>query len=469
MSELAFLTIAEASRLIAERKLSPVELTEAYLRRIRRHQDTLQCFATVMADTARDQARQAEAEIAKGRYRGVLHGMPYGAKDLFAVPGAPTRWGAKPLAQQTFARDATVVRKLREQGAVLLGKLAMIEFAGGLGYRMADSSDVGATRNPWDTTRWAGGSSSGSGSAVAAGLVGFALGTETWGSILCPAAFCGVTGVRPTYGRVSRAGAMVCSWTFDKVGPLARSAADCRLVLEAIAGPDPDDASTIQPEAPEPKFGARAARPASKLKGAVVRLDFSKAGEREVERAFDAALAVLRGAGVQLEEVTLPEFPAAEVSGLIIGAEAISAFEPLYRDGRVKLLIDRYAQHQPEINAAVRGTDLVKAWRLRLALQERMADFFAKHDVIVTPNFNTIAPRVEEDFAQALPYTDPVGAIGNACGLPAIALPCGFGKEHMPVGFQIVAAPWDEATLLALGETYQRQTSFHRQHPKLVK
>jgi aspartyl-tRNA(Asn)/glutamyl-tRNA(Gln) amidotransferase subunit A len=342
----------------------------------------------------------------------------------------------------------------------------MVELAGGLGYRFAAASASGPGRNPWDPTRWTGGSSSGSGAAVAGGLAGFAIGTETWGSILCPSAFCGITGLRPTYGRVSRAGAMACSWTYDKIGPLARTATDCRLVLDAIAGHDPDDPTSSS----EPvRLGARDAKPLRQVRAARIPLDFGKGGEREVETAFDRAVDELRAGGLRIVDAELPTFPAAEVAGVLIAAEAISSFEGWYRDGRVHELSDEYAPHQRDVIAAVTGVDLVKAWRMRRALQEEMTRFFDRYDVIVTPNFTTVAPPVSADLTKALAsYSDPVGAVGNTCGLPSIALPCGFGTGHMPVGFQIVGAPFDEATLLALGEMYQQRTGFHRERPALV-
>ncbi len=462
--DILYLSVSELSARIRSRKLSPVELTEAYLERIRTLGPRLNAFQTVTPELARDQARAAEAEIARGRYRGPLHGIPYGAKDLLATAGIETSWGAVPCRGQKFDADATVVRRLREAGAILLGKLAMVEFAGGLGYRFANASISGPGRNPWNPDRWTGGSSSGSGAAVAAALVPFALGTETWGSILCPSAFCGITGLRPTYGRVSRAGAMVCSWTFDKVGPLARSAADCRLVLQAIAGPDAGDpAASDEPVRLAPGAG----KPLSRLKAGLIPLDFSKAGEPEVKAAFERAAEELNAAGLTIEETKLPEFPAAEVAGLVITAEALSTFEKFYRDGGVRELKDPYARYQVEISQAMTGPDLVKAWRMRRVLQEKMAEFFSAYDVILTPNFMSVAPRIEEDLNQALPYADPVGAVGNACGLPSIALPCGFGKEHMPVGFQLMGAPFEEATLLDLGELYQKRTAFHRERPVL--
>lgn len=462
--DLLYAGITELSARIRTRRLSPVELAEAYLERIQRFSPALNAFETVAGDLALMQARLADGEIRSGHWRGPLHGIPYGAKDLLATAGLRTTWGAVPLKEQAFDFDATVVTRLREAGAVLLGKCAMVELAGGLGYRFADASVSGPGRNPWDAGRWTGGSSSGSGATVAAGLAPFALGTETWGSILCPSAFCGLTGLRPTYGRVSRAGAMVCSWTFDKIGPLTRSAADCRAVLGVIAGADPDDpTSSSEPVDLKPRRLDLA-----KLKAALVPLDFTvKGAESEVKAAFDAAVAQLRVAGLPLEEAQLPALPASELAGIIIADEAISAFEKLYQDGSVKRLKDPYAPYQPEINAAVTGADLVKAWRIRRVLQQKMAEFFAGYDVIVTPNFMSVAPRVEDDLTQVLPYADPVGAIGNACGLPALALPCGFGRGHLPVGFQIMGPPFSEGLLLDLGEVYQKRTSWHLERPPL--
>jgi aspartyl-tRNA(Asn)/glutamyl-tRNA(Gln) amidotransferase subunit A len=462
--DLLFAGVTELSAGIRARRISPVALTEAYLERIQRFSPALNAFETVAGDTALLQARLAESDLGFGRWHGPLHGIPWGAKDLLATAGLRTTWGAIPLREQVFDFDATVVTRLREAGAVLLGKCAMVELAGGLGYRFADASVSGPGRNPWNPSRWTGGSSSGSGAAVAAGLATFALGTETWGSILCPAAFCGLTGLRPTYGRVSRAGAMVCSWTFDKIGPLARSAADCRHVLGAIAGFDPDDPSSSN----EPVDLRPRRLDLTKLKAALVPLDFTvKGAEPEVKTAFDGAVSELRAAGLQLEEVKLPALPASELAGIIITDEALSAFERLYQDGSVKRLRDAYAPHQPEINSAVTGADLVKAWRVRRELQEEMSRFFAAYDVIVTPNFMSVAPRIQDDLTEALPYADPVGAIGNACGLPALALPCGFGREHLPAGFQLMGPPFSEGLLLDLGEAYQKRTKWHLERPPL--
>jgi aspartyl-tRNA(Asn)/glutamyl-tRNA(Gln) amidotransferase subunit A len=464
--DVLYLPAVELGARIRSRKLSPVELTEAYLERIRRHDAKLHAFATVTPEVALREAREAEREISRGRHRGPLHGVPYGAKDLLATAGIRTTWGAAPTRNQMFDRDATVVRKLREAGAVLLGKLAMVEFAGCLGYRYADASLTGPGRNPWNTDRWTGGSSSGSGAAVSAALVGFAIGTETWGSILCPSAFCGITGLRPTYGRVSRDGGMVGSWSLDKIGPMARDAADCRAVLQAIAGPDPEDVTSSE----EPVRLKRRSPDPGRLRGAWIGADFAKTpgAEGEVGAAFERAVLDLRDMGFRLSEAKLPDMPASEIATTILFAEAISAFEPFFRDGSVRQLTDRYAPYQREVTAALTGADYVKASRMRTVLQARMADFFESYDFLVTPNFLSVAPPVREDFMKTLPYPDPVGAVGNACGLPAIALPAGFGKERMPAGFQIVGAPFSEELLLNLGEAYQARTRHHLARPPLA-
>jgi aspartyl-tRNA(Asn)/glutamyl-tRNA(Gln) amidotransferase subunit A len=464
--DILYLPVSELGLRIRTRKISPVELTESYLDRIARLAPKLNAFATVTPELALRQARAAEREIGKGSYKGPLHGIPYGAKDLLATAGIKTTWGARPTRNQMIDQDATVVRKLRDAGAVLLGKLAMVEFAGCLGYRFADSSLQGPGRNPWDPERWTGGSSSGSGAAVSAGLVGFAIGTETWGSILCPSAFCGITGLRPTYGRVSQAGGMVGAYTFDKIGPMARSAEDCGFILQAIAGTDPDDPSSLE----EPLRLERSRVDLGRLRGALVPLDFTKTkgAEPEVKHAFDGAVAELRSAGLKLEEAPLPKFPASEVASILITAEALSTFESFYKNGTVRELRDPYAPYQVEVSRFLTGADVVKAWRMRELLQSKTAEFFSRYDVIVTPNFMSVAPSIHEDLNKSLPYTDPVGAIGNACGLPSIALPCGFGKGHMPVGFQIMGSAFEEPLLLELGRLYQSRTRFHRERPPLA-
>ncbi|MBI4197919.1 MAG: amidase, partial [Chloroflexi bacterium] len=245
--QLVFLPVRQLSELVRTRRVSPVELAEGFLERLEELGPRYNAVVTVTRERAMRQARHAEAEIRARVYRGPLHGIPYGAKDLLATSeGIPTTWGAAPFRQQTFEEDATVVRRLEEAGAVLAAKLSMVELAGGMGYRQPNASFTGPGITPWGANAWSGGSSSGSGASVAAGLVPFAIGSETWGSILSPANNCGVAGLRPTYGRVSRHGAMALSWTLDKLGPLGLTADDCGLVLEAIAGYDAKDPSTAQ-------------------------------------------------------------------------------------------------------------------------------------------------------------------------------------------------------------------------------
>src|ERR1700732_4265748 len=243
--EIYYLPITELARRIEAKKLSPVELTQAYLNRSEKLGPRFTAYARLTPELALSQAKPAEKEIQRGHYRGPLHGIPYAAKDLLAVKGLPTTWGAKPYANQVFDYDATVIEHLNRVGAVLIGKAAMIELAGGMGYRFASASLQGETKNPWDANCWTCGSSSGSGAIVAAGLAAFAIGTETWGSIICPSAFCGASGLRPTYGRVSRYGAMALSPSMDKIGPLARSAEDCARIFAVLAGHDPRDRSTL--------------------------------------------------------------------------------------------------------------------------------------------------------------------------------------------------------------------------------
>lgn len=460
--EVCFAPMSELAPELRAGRLSAIDLTEAFLARIATHDARYNAYERVTPELAREQARRAAAELKAGRYRGPLHGVPYAAKDLLDTAGIPTAWGTRFLRDRVPTEDATVVTRLREAGAVLLGKTAMIEFAGCLGYRMGDASATGPGRNPWDPTRWTGGSSSGSGAAVAGGLAAFAIGTETWGSILCPAAFCGLTGLRPTYGVVSRAGGMVGAYTFDKVGPLARSAADCRAVLAAIQGPDPRDPSLagvtldLSPARTPPRRALRVA---------VVPLDWSTSGEPEVRAAFEAAVVALRGMGLALEEAALPEHPASEVAGTLITVEALSTFESFFDDGRVKQLTDRLAARQRELGEPITGADTIKAIRMRRELQVKMAEFFERYDLIVSPNFKSVAPPLSMDLYEALPYGDPVGAISAACGLPGLALPAGTGAARMPCGIQLVAAPFDDAALLTLGERFQQRSSHHRQRP----
>jgi len=460
--DILYKPVTDLSRLVRSRKLSPVELTRACLARIEALNPRLNAFATVTADLALEQARQAEKEIAAGKDRGPLHGIPYGAKDLVATKGIRTTWGAKPYETQVFQEDATVIRRLREAGAILLGKLAMIELAGGLGYSKGDASLTGAAHNPWNLDRWTCGSSSGSGAAVAAALVPFAIGSETWGSILCPSSFCGVSGLRPTFGRVSRHGAMALSWSLDKLGPMARSARDCELVLERIQGHDPDDPYSSD-ERPAPPSDPAAVR---RLKVGYLTMDFDKQGDKSVGAAFQAALEGLRRAGVRVEETRLPELPFESVTGVILSAEVATAFEELEKSGAVRRMVSPGARLSFVVARAIRGADYVKAQRIRAVCQAAMADFFSRHDVLLYPGEGYTAFPLDKDFND-IAWSDPVGAAGNLCGLPAIAVPCGFGEDGLPVSLTTMTSAFEEDKGVSLARFFQEITSWHTKRPPI--
>src|SRR5580692_688390 len=284
--EIFYLSVSDLAKRIETKKLSPVELTQAYLDRSEKFGPRFNAYARLTPEIALEQAKAAEREIQHGHYRGPLHGIPYAAKDLLAVKGLPTTWGAKPYANQVFDYDATVIEHLNRVGAVMLGKAAMIELAGGMGYRFASASLQGEAKNPWDTKCWTCGSSSGSGAIVAAGLAAFAIGTETWGSIVCPAAFCGVSGFRPTYGRVSRRGAMALAYSMDKIGPMARSAEDCTRIFAAIAGHDPLDRGTLPIDKAAFTFS-----PSADLKGRGLRIGWLTNAWKELAPGIDKAIA----------------------------------------------------------------------------------------------------------------------------------------------------------------------------------
>lgn len=461
--------VAELSERIRRGQLSPVELTESYLDRLERLGPRLGAVATLTADLALEQARQAEREIAAGRYRGPLHGIPYGVKDLVATRGLPTTWGAPPYKDQVFDYDGAVVRRLREAGAVLAAKLAMIELAGGGGYTNGKASLV-PTVNPWDTSRWAGGSSSGPGAATAAALVGFSIGSETWGSILTPSSFCGVSGLRPTYGRVSRAGAMALSWTMDKLGPMCRSAEDCGLVLAAIAGHDPDDPTSA--DTPFQHQPAAAGQPnGSSLRGVRVGWiaeDFQKNGEPEVEPLYQNALKALAGLGAQVSEAKLPDFPYGTVAGTIISAEGAAAFDTLIASGRVKELVDARQQKGLAGGMEVKAPDYIRAMRIRRLMQEALAELFRDFDALAAPSLLFVANPMEADLNTVFRGGSGIGAAGNLAGLPALGVPMGFGKGNLPVGLSIVGKAFDEATVLRVGGAYQQATDWHRRRPPLA-
>jgi aspartyl-tRNA(Asn)/glutamyl-tRNA(Gln) amidotransferase subunit A len=465
-----FANVSELAAQIRARKLSPVELTESYLQRLETVGRRLNAVAYVMRETALREARAAEDEIRRGRYRGPLHGIPYGVKDLCATREAPTTWGATPYKEQRFDYDATVVTRLREAGAILTAKLAMIELAGGMGYNQADASWTGACRTPWNTAFWSGGSSSGPGAATASACVAFAIGSETSGSIITPSAFCGVSGLRPTYGAVSRHGAMALSWTLDKLGPMCRSALDCGLVLSVIAGRDPLDptsrASERLPRYTKDARPANATRRAKRLRIGVMKNSYEKAQD-EVRKNFLASLEVLRRfADVQMD-VELPQFPYGPSVGTIVDAEGASAFRELIESGRVAELASPEGRVGGYAASLVTAVDYLHAMRARAPMRRAWGEMFKKIDVLAAPSRATVSYPVDKTFDKAYPgvgASSPIGA-ANLVGVPAVSVPNGLGQNGLPTGLQLVGPAWGEAELVELASAYQAETDFHKKRP----
>jgi aspartyl-tRNA(Asn)/glutamyl-tRNA(Gln) amidotransferase subunit A len=461
-----FSSISELAALLKARRVSPVELTEGYLERLEKLGPHLGAVAAVMRKSALREARAAEQEIRSGRYRGPLHGIPYGAKDLLATRDARTTWGAAPYKEQQFDEDATVVRRLREAGAILVAKLAMIELAGGMGYNEASASLTGACRTPWNTEFWSGGSSSGPGAAVAAGLVAFSIGSETSGSIITPAAFCGVTGLRPTYGRISRHGAMALSWTLDKLGPMCRTVEDCALVLKAIEGLDPLDPTTKLSQDVAPSGKSNRAR--GKQRIAVMKDSYEKA-QPAVRENFLRALAVLREFADVEMDVRLPDFPYSAAVGTIVDAEGASAFRELIESGRVKELASPSGRTGGYAASLVTAVDYLHAMRLRAPMRRAWNEMFSKYALLVAPSRASVAYPINKTFDQAYPdvaASSPIGA-SNLVGVPAISVPNGFGENNLPTGIQFIGPAWSENTLINIARSYQQATGWHKRKPAL--
>jgi Asp-tRNA(Asn)/Glu-tRNA(Gln) amidotransferase A subunit family amidase len=459
--DLAFADVVELQRRLTARTVSSLELTELYLKRLETYGPVYNAVVTILHDRARREAKRADAERSRGRVRGPLHGIPYGVKDLLATPDAPTTWGAQPYRAQRFGFDATVVKKLTAAGAVLLAKLAMVELAGGFGYGDADASFTGPGRTPWNPAYWSGGSSSGSGIAVAAGLVGFAIGSETSGSILFPAMACGVTGLRPTYGRVSRHGAMALCWTLDKLGPMARSARDTETILRAIAGADPADSTSLD---------APLAAPRRKLRIAVLK-DATKKSMPEVGANFRAALKVLGAFADIAGEVALPKGPWGPVVGTIVDAEGAAAFRDLIESGKSHELRNTDDKLGGYIAYATPAVDYIDALRQRAKLNALLEKALDGYDAVVSPTLPTVTYPIGLPFDKAYPkYPGGSSLIspGNLAGLPALAMPNGMGPHGLPTSFAFLGRAWGEAALTALGVRYQRETAFHTKRPPLV-
>jgi aspartyl-tRNA(Asn)/glutamyl-tRNA(Gln) amidotransferase subunit A len=471
-NDIFFASITEINQKLKAKEFSVVELTKAFCDRLETLGPRFNALALSLRKQALSAAKDIDGDIKRERFRGPLQGIPFGAKDLLAYQKQPTTWGAKPYAAQVFDYSATALNRLFKNSGVLTGKLAMVELAGGPSYRYAAASLTGPGLNPWDPTRWSGGSSSGSGIAVAAGLVTFALGSETSGSILTPSAFCGVTGLRPTYGLVSRHGAMPLSWTLDKIGPLCRSAEDCGLVLHEIAGADPEDpASAGKSFHYAPTF----ARDLKELRVGFATVDFDEWADPAARADFAKALATIRSLGVQVTEVKLPDFPYGPVISTIVSSEGASVFEPLIQSGKVNELADQKQIAGLKAGLEIPAKEYLKAMRIRSLIQTAFRDLLADVDVLLAPSRLGPAPKITQPLDRPLndrpqPKDRGLTALipaGNLAGLPALSLPCGFA-DGMPIAIQLVGRPYSENTLLSIGKTFQERTDWHKRRPPIA-
>jgi aspartyl-tRNA(Asn)/glutamyl-tRNA(Gln) amidotransferase subunit A len=470
--DIFFATIAEINAKLRAKEFSAVELARAFADRLEKVGPRYNALALSLREQAIAQARDVDTELKRERYRGLLHGVPFAVKDLLAYAGQPTTWGAKPYAAQVFDYTATVIRKLEKTGGVLTGKLSMVELAGGPSYRYARASLQGPGLNPWDRTRWSGGSSSGSGIAVAAGLVPYAIGSETSGSILTPSAFCGITGLRPTYGLVSRHGAMSLSWTMDKLGPLCRSAEDCGIVLQAIAGGDSEDPGSAGKSF---YFAPRFGRAMKDIVAGFAPVDFAEWADLATRPQLQQAFEQIKGLGLRIKEVKLPDFPYGAVTSTIISAEGSTVFEPLISSGRVDELADQKQIAGLKAGLGISAKDYLDAMRVRSLIQQGFRQLFAEVDVLLTPSRLGIAPKISEPLdrpstSRPVPQDRGLSAIipaGNLAGIPALSLPCGFA-DGMPVAIALAGRPFSEMMLLNIGREYQAVTDWHRKRPPAV-
>jgi len=431
--ELAFWSVLDLSRALKARKITSLELTQLYLRRLKRYDPLLNCVVALTEETALKQARRADAEIDAGKYRGPLHGIPWGAKDLLATKDYPTTWGAMPFRNQRFDQDATVVVKLEEAGAVLVAKLTLGALA------MGDKWFGGRTNSPWNPKRGSLGSSAGPAATVAAGLVGFAIGSETRGSIVSPATRCGITGFRPTYGRVSRYGAMALCWSMDKLGPMCRSAQDCAIVFNAIRGADEKDPTTV-----DMPFNWDPDQPLS-----TIRIGYLKGAFEESEH--DArSLETLRALGVDPIPVELPDFPVDAMDSILM-AEAAAAFDELTMSGRDDLLVSQDESAWPNAFRKARlipAVEYIQANRARTLLMQATEEALKNVDVHITP-------------------TEASLALDNLTGHPLVSVPNGFTKRGEPTSIGFLGGLYKDAALLRVAKAFQDATDYHLKRPPL--
>jgi aspartyl-tRNA(Asn)/glutamyl-tRNA(Gln) amidotransferase subunit A len=464
--DILYLPIRELGARMRRRTLSPVALAESYLERSRQLGPRLNAWANLTAELALQQAHAAEKEIAAGHYRGSLHGIPYALKDLVAVKGYPTTWGAPPFKDRQFDYNAAIVEKLNAAGAVLIGKAAMIELAGGLGYSNGSASLTGPARNPWNAECWTCGSSSGSGAVVSAGMVPWAIGSDTRGSIICPTTWCGISGMRPTLGRVSTQGAMAIAWSMDKLGPMARSADCCGLVLSVIG----NDFHYTPSASPKPlRIG--------KLTNAWTRM------APGLESAIDAALLAMEKGGAKVSDAALPDGPFEDAAELTILMEAASAFEDMVHTGACAQLVDPLGKINGYISEELSAADYLRVQRVRAILQKRVDKLFDEFDVVATAGSDTAAqplvrapsaaqnrpssPRPPEPPPADNSQRAPDG-VSSLCGLPALSVPCGFSSENLPYGVQFIARTGNDHAVIDAAHRFQTLTEWHKRRPTIA-
>ncbi|MFQ5829073.1 MAG: amidase [Candidatus Methylomirabilia bacterium] len=468
MSELVWKPITELVRLIAAKEVSPVEVVQAHLDRIDALDRRLNAYLTVCRGEALAAARAAEAAVLNGQSVGRLHGVPIGLKDLYATKGIRTTVGSKILADWVPAEDATVVTRLKGAGAVILGKLAMHEFAYG---PEGVNPRYGTPRNPWDphTHRIPGGSSSGSGVAVAAGLCAGALGTDTGGSVRIPSALCGITGLKPTYGRVSRTGVLPLGWSLDHVGPMTRSAADSALMLSAMAGYDSKDPTTSV--LPVPDYTAALTGKVTGLRVGLLRAFFLEAADQEVGQAVEQASKTLERLGAKAQEVTLPTAAHAAAAAIaILASEALAYHEPWMKSRPGDYSED--IRQRLQTGAFISATQYLRSQQVRALFRREVDQCLAKLDVLIAPTTSIVAAPVgQTEVTVGNAKQDVRGSlvrftrVFNVSGHPVCSVPCGFSAAGLPIGMQIVGRSFDEATVLRVADAYQRATDWHTRRP----
>lgn len=452
----AFWPVTELAELIRTRKVTSTELTQMYLARLHRHNEKLNCVVTFLDDVALAQAKRADEEIAAGRYKGPLHGIPWGAKDIMAFQGYKTTWGSGAYKDQMLEQTATVIELLNDAGAVLIAKLTTGELAGG------DQWFGGRTNNPWDLEQGSSGSSAGSASATAAGCVGFALGTETGGSILSPSGRCGATGLRPTFGRVSRYGVMALSWTQDRIGPICRAVEDCALVMNVIARPDGRDLSVT-----DIPFNWDAGLDVRSLKVGYLADAFADEDRDPAWKAIDTqTIAKLEGMGFDLVELEVPHFP---TDVLRLSVESAVFHDDLLRSGLYREMTNKSRGERMRTARLIPAVEYLQSQRMRAMMMRELAKATAAVDVYVTPSTHGSPRREGDRDASNAPElaTQRHSNMANLACYPAVALPSGFLTNGAPTSVSFMAQPYREAALLAVAKAYQDATDFHRRQPPL--